>query len=352
MSLGPLMVDIEGLELTAADMKLLQHSLVGGVILFSRNYQDPEQLERLTKSIHELKTPNLLIAVDQEGGRVQRLRNGFTELPAAAIIGSIYDKDKQSAVSLAQRFGWLLAVELRAVGIDFSFAPVLDVFNPKSTVINDRAFHSDPSAIVDIASGFINGLKRGGVAAIGKHFPGHGSVAADSHLELPIDDRSYYDLSQLDLIPFRRLAEKLQGVMPAHVLYPKVDNVAAGFSPVWIQKILREEYQFQGVVFSDDLSMKGALSAGDIVERAVAAKNAGCDMVLVCNDRASVHELITKWRPDSDPVGQVRLMRLHGKAATLARADFSLNDEWLSAHNEIQNLTLAPSLELGDDTPA
>ncbi len=352
MSLGPLMVDIEGLELTKPDIELLQHPLVGGVILFSRNYQDPQQLKRLAKRIHELKTPNLLIAVDQEGGRVQRLRSGFTELPAAAVIGSIYDEDKPRAVSLAERFGWLLAVELRAVGIDFSFAPVLDVFNSKSSVINDRAFHSDPSAIVEIASAFISGLKRGGVAAIGKHFPGHGSVEADSHLELPIDDRSFYDLSNADLVPFRRLAAKLQGVMPAHVLYPKVDHVAAGFSSVWIQKILRGEYQFQGVVFSDDLSMAGAVSAGDIVERAVAAKQAGCDMILVCNDRASVQQLIAKWRPDSDPLGQVRLMRLHGKAVTLERADFSLNNEWLSVHYDIQNLTPSPSLDLGDDTPA
>ena len=346
------MVDIEGVELDPTDVDLLRHPLVGGVILFARNYQDPEQLARLTRHIHEIKTPNLLIAVDQEGGRVQRLRNGFTELPAAAAIGSFYDDDKQKAIALAERCGWLLAVELRAVGIDFSFAPVLDLFTEKSTVINDRAFHKDPAAIVDIAGGFIAGLKRGGVAAIGKHFPGHGSVAADSHLELPVDERSYYDISHLDLIPFRRLAGKLQGVMPAHVLYPKVDNVAAGFSRVWIQQILREEFNFQGVVFSDDLTMKGALTAGNIIERADAAKNAGCDMILVCNDRPSVIQLIAGWRPESDPLGQVRLMRLHGKAAALKRRDFANNEEWLSTHHDIQNLTPMPSLDLGDDTPA
>lgn len=352
MSLGPLMVDIEGLVLEPADIEVLKHPLVGGIILFSRNYHDPEQLAQLTKSIHEIKTPKLLIAVDQEGGRVQRFRSGFTELPAAAVIGAFYDDDKKYALALAERCGWLLAVELRSVGIDFSFAPVLDLFNIKSTVINDRAFHKEPGAVVDIAGAFISGLKRGGVAAIGKHFPGHGTVAADSHLELPVDERSYYDLSHLDLIPFRRLAEKLQGVMPAHVLYPKVDNVAAGFSTVWIQQILREEYNFQGVVFSDDLSMKGALAAGSIIERAQAAKNAGCDMLLVCNDRGSVTKLLTSWAPESDPLGQVRLMRLHGKAASLSRTEYSKNDDWLFTQQEIQNLTSTPSLDLGDDTPA
>ena len=346
------MVDIEGVELDSTDIDLLKHPLIGGVILFSRNYRDPEQLISLTKQIHEIKTPNLLIAVDQEGGRVQRLRNGFTEIPAAATIGSVYDENKQKALALAERCGWLLAVELRAVGIDFSFAPVLDLFTEKSTVINDRAFHKDPAAIVDIAGSFVAGLKRGGVAAIGKHFPGHGSVEADSHLELPVDERSYYDISHLDLIPFRRLAEKLQGVMPAHVLFPQVDRVPAGFSRVWIQQILREEFNFQGVVFSDDLTMKGALAAGDIIERATAAKNAGCDMILICNDRVSVNQLVAGWHPESDPLGQVRLMRLHGKAPILERGDFATNAEWLAIHEELMNLTPMPSLDLGDDAPA
>lgn len=346
------MVDIAGTQLQPVDIDVLNHPLVGGVILFSRNYENPDQLARLTESIHAIKKPQLLIAVDQEGGRVQRFRSGFTEIPAASTFGSFYDTDKEYAFGLSERCGWLLGVELRSVGVDFSFAPVLDLLNPKSTVISERAFHRDPVAVVEIANAFIAGLQRGGVAAIGKHFPGHGTVVADSHLELPIDDRSYYDLSNSDLIPFGRLASKLQGVMPAHVLYPQVDNVAAGYSKIWIQQILRQEYSFQGVVFSDDLSMQGALAAGNIVARADAAKNAGCDMLLVCNDRTSVNKLLAAWRPDSDPLGQVRLMRLHGKSPEIKRARLSTHKQWLSAHNEIENLTQAPSLDLGDDAPA
>lgn len=352
MSLGPLMVDIAGLELTGEDTQLLQNPLVGGVILFSRNYESREQLSALTASIHELRAPKLLIAVDQEGGRVQRFRDGFTELPPAAIFGSLFETNSEKGLRLAERTAWLLGVELRSVDIDFSFTPVLDVFNPQSSVINDRAFHRDPNIVVDIARAFISGLHRGGVAAIGKHFPGHGTVIADSHLELPVDERSYYDISQSDLVPFRRLAEKLEGVMPAHVLYPKVDNVAAGYSKVWVQNILRQECGFQGVVFSDDLSMQGALGAGDIVARADAAKRAGCDMLLVCNDRPSVMQLINAWKPGADPVSQVRLIRLHGKSPAINRPDYPNDREWQATHDELDKLNVNPSLALGDDAPA
>ena len=352
MSLGPLMVDIAGLSLTKEDAQLLQHPLVGGIILFSRNYEDREQLSRLSSEIHALRMPKLLIAVDQEGGRVQRFRSGFTELPPAAVIGSIYDEDKQRGLNLAERCGWLLGVELREVGVDFSFAPVLDLFNSQSSVINDRAFHRDPESVVELARSFVAGLHRGGVAAIGKHFPGHGTVTADSHHELPVDERSYYDIANSDLVPFRRLATKLEGIMPAHVLYPQVDNVAAGYSKVWIQEILRRECEFQGVVFSDDLSMKGAHTAGDIVARADAAKNAGCDVLLVCNDRPSVNRLINSWKPGADPLSQVRLIRLHGKPPRIAQSNFREDEQWQAAHQEIDRLNKNPSLDLGDDAPA
>ena len=352
MSLGPLMVDIAGLELSQEDVRLLEHPLIGGVILFSRNFESIDQLLALTQNIHEIRKPKLLIAVDQEGGRVQRFRTGFTELPPAATLGRFFDEDTQNGLHLAQRCGWLLGVELRAVGVDFSFAPVLDVFSDKSSVINDRAFHRDPTVIVQIAKAFIEGLHNGGVAAIGKHFPGHGTVSADSHHELPVDERRYYDISNHDLVPFRRLAEKLEGVMPAHVLYPKVDRVAAGFSKVWIQQILREEYGFQGVVFSDDLSMKGAEKAGDILSRATAAKAAGCDMLLVCNDRPAVKQLLANWEPGVDPLSQVRLIRLHGKPSQLKDINFAQDDQWLAAHTELQRLNQTPSLDLGDDSPA
>ena len=352
MSLGPLMVDIAGLSLSKEDVQLLQHPQVGGIILFSRNFENREQLARLTAQIHDLRTPKLLIAVDQEGGRVQRFRSGFTELPPASVIGSIYDEERERGLDLAESCGWLLGVELRSVGVDFSFAPVLDLFNAHSTVINDRAFHHEPEAVVEIARAFIAGLHRGGVAAIGKHFPGHGTVVADSHHELPIDERSYYDISNTDLLPFRRLASKLEGIMPAHVLYPQVDNVAAGYSRIWIQEILRRECEFQGVVFSDDLSMKGAHTAGDIVARAEAAKNAGCDMLLVCNDRPSVNRLLNSWTPGADPLSQVRLIRLHGKPPQIAQKNFLKDKQWLAAHQEIERLNKTPSLDLGDDAPA
>ena len=346
------MIDIAGLNLTREDHQLLQHPLVGGIILFSRNYESREQLTELTASIHALRTPKLLIAVDQEGGRVQRFRRGFTELPPAAELGLFYDEDKGHGLSLAEHCGWLLGVELRTAGVDFSFAPVLDLFNPHSTVINDRAFHRDPAAVVEIARAFIGGLHRGGVAAIGKHFPGHGTVVADSHHELPVDERSFYDIANSDLVPFRRLVSKLEGIMPAHVLYPKVDNVPAGYSQRWIKEILRKEYEFQGVVFSDDLSMKGAHTAGDILARAEAAKNAGCDMLLVCNDRQSVNKLITNWKPGVDPLSQVRLIRLHGKPPQIREKNFLKDPEWQAAHRELDRLNKNPSLDLGDDAPA
>ncbi|MEM7467345.1 MAG: beta-N-acetylhexosaminidase, partial [Pseudomonadota bacterium] len=301
---------------------------------------------------HNLRTPKLLVAVDQEGGRVQRFRQEFTELPPAAVFGSIYDEEPIEALRLAEQCAWLLAQEIAAVGVDFSFAPVLDRYNRSSTVINDRAFHEQVEVVVDIARAFIAGLHSGGVAAVGKHFPGHGTVIADSHHELPVDDRSYYDISAADLIPFRRLAQKLEGMMPAHVLYPQVDRLPAGFSKVWIKDILRGECDFKGAVFSDDLSMKGAHAEGDIFARADAAKNAGCDMLLVCNDRPAVKQLLVSWKSESDPLSQVRLIRLHGKTQENASEKLRQDDTYLAIKSELESLNQNPSLNLGDDAPA
>lgn len=279
-----LMLDLEGLALDAEERELLAHPAVGGLILFSRNYQEPDQLYRLVHEVRAIR-PELLIAVDQEGGRVQRFRTEFTRLPPMASLGRYYQRDPAAAVYAADLLGELMADELRAFDIDISFAPVLDLDFGTSSVIGDRAFHAEPEAVIALAGAFMDGMARAGMAATGKHFPGHGHVAADSHLELPEDPRTLEQL-QADLAPFRALAPRLEGIMPAHVRYAAVDEQPAGFSRHWLGRILRGEYGYRGVIFSDDLGMAGAAVAGGFEQRAEAALNAGCDMVLACNDRA------------------------------------------------------------------
>ena len=295
--LGPLMIDIAGTELTDLDRDRLRHRLVGGIILFSRNYASTEQLTRLCAEIHALRTPRLLIAVDHEGGRVQRFREGFTRLPPMRRLGEVWDERRDEALATARAVGLVLGFELRRRGVDFSFTPVLDLDYGASSVIGDRAFHRDPSVVSELAGSLIDGLHDAGISACGKHFPGHGFVAADSHVAVPVDGRSLERLAE-DMEPYRRLS--LDAVMPAHVIYPEVDERPAGFSPVWLAK-LRDEFAFDGVIFSDDLSMEGASVAGDIVARARAAWNAGCDMLLVCNSPEAVGELLSRWQPGTDP---------------------------------------------------
>src|SRR3954447_5241959 len=269
MPLGPIMLDIGGTRLTPADREKLEHPLVGGVILFTRNYSSFEQLAQLTAEIHALRTPPLLIAVDHEGGRVQRFREGFTRLPPMRELGIIWDEHPATARHLAKAAGFVLAAELRAAGVDFSFTPVLDMDYGQSTVIGDRAFHSAPRVIAELAHHLVSGLKLGGMAAVGKHFPGHGYIEADSHTELPIDHRSYHDIETNDLIPFRKLIDfGLPAIMPAHVIYPQVDSRPAGFSEIWLKEILRKNLGFEGCIFSDDLSMEGAAGAGGPLQRA------------------------------------------------------------------------------------
>jgi beta-N-acetylhexosaminidase len=301
------MIDIEGLALTDLDRQRLAHPLVGGLILFSRNYASPEQLESLCAEIHAIREPRLPIAVDHEGGRVQRFREGFTRLPAMRLLGQFWDTDRSAAIVAARDIGYVLAAELRARGVDLSFVPVLDLDYGTSAVIGDRAFHRQPAAVVELAGALIEGLRQAGMAACGKHFPGHGWVSADSHVAIPVDDRDYAVIAADDLEPYRLL--KLDGVMPAHVIYPKVDANPAGFSKVWIAK-LRNEFGCDGVIFSDDLSMEGASVAGGIVERATAAWTAGCDMLLVCNSPALVEELLLNWSIQPDPVRRRRVERL------------------------------------------
>lgn len=314
MSLGPVMVDIAGLELSPGERERLRHPLVGGVILFARNYESPEQVTALVDAIHRLREPQLLVAVDQEGGRIQRFRAGFSALPAGAVLGALYDENPRRAKRMADACGWLMAAELRAVGVDFSFAPVLDLSRGMSSVIGDRAFHANPEVVAELAHAYMTGMARAGMAATGKHFPGHGAVAADSHLSLPIDERLYADIYVEDLVPFERLIHfGLAAIMPAHVLYSRVDRQPAGFSVFWLQQVLRQELGFQGVIFSDDLSMAGAEGAGGMLERARAALAAGCDMVLVCNDPAGADQVLDGLGAYDNPVSHLRLMRMHGR---------------------------------------
>ena len=314
MTLGPVMLDIFGTELSAEESELLRHPLVGGVILFARNFESPQQLIALTQAIHAVRQPPLLIAVDHEGGRVQRFREGFTRIPPMRRLGELWDQHPQSARRLAHQTGYVLAAELRACGVDFSFTPVLDVDYGESRVIGDRAFHRDPQAIAELAHHLMLGLKEAGMGAVGKHFPGHGFVAADSHLDIPVDERDFADLQLFDIEPFRQMTHfGLAAIMPAHVIYPKVDDQPAGFSAKWLKGILRGELGFDGMIFSDDLSMEAAKAGGDVVTRAHAALEAGCDMVLMCNDATAAQELLAGLQYTMPAVSLARLTRMHGK---------------------------------------
>ncbi|HKJ75675.1 MAG TPA: beta-N-acetylhexosaminidase [Gammaproteobacteria bacterium] len=346
MSLGPVMVDLEGTALQPEERELLCHPRVGAVILFSRNYESPEQLRALLAEIHALRHPRLLVAVDHEGGRVQRFREGFTHLPPARLFGDIYDHDRARALRLAERCGWLMAVELRAVGVDFSLAPVLDVDEGRSRVIGDRSFHRDPEVVAELARAYIEGMHRAGMAATGKHFPGHGAVEGDSHHTLPEDPRDLTDLELRDLVPFRRLAgAELAAVMPAHVVYPRVDPEPAGYSRFWLREVLRRRLGFQGLVFSDDLSMEGAAGVGGMPERAEAALAAGCDMVLVCNDREGAVKVVDGLGVRDDAVLHARLARMHGRHE-VAPAVLHRDPAWREASHVLRDLADNPSLDL------
>src|SRR5690554_3305245 len=309
---GPVMVDVAGPSLTDHERERLRHPLVGGVILFSRNFTDRAALTALCAEIHALREEPLLIAVDHEGGRVQRFRaDGFTALPCMRDLGSLWDANQQAAMRAATAVGYVLAAELRACGVDLSFTPVLDLDYGVSKVIGDRAFHRDPAVVAMLARGLIQGLGGAGMAACGKHFPGHGAVEADSHHEIPVDGRDLEQIMQEDAAPYGWLGDLvLPSVMPAHVIYPQVDAAPAGFSRVWVQEILRRRLGYDGVVFSDDLTMEGATVAGDILARAQAALTAGCDMVLVCNRPDLADELLQRLQFTPPPESLARLARL------------------------------------------
>jgi beta-N-acetylhexosaminidase len=335
------MLDVEGVVLTDADRARLCHPLCGGVILFARNYESPQQIASLTAAIHGLRSPALLIGVDHEGGRVQRFRDGFTPIPPMRALGRLHDAHPHQATRLAESIGFVIGAEVRSCGVDFSFTPVLDVDHGSSTVIGNRAFHDDPDVISLLARALVRGLKLAGVAAVGKHFPGHGFIAADSHREIPVDDRSYEEIAACDLEPFVRLAESgLAAIMPAHVIYPKVDERPAGFSPVWIKDVLRGRLRFDGVVFSDDLSMEGAAAVGGILDRAHAALEAGCDMVLVCNDPAAADEVLAHLRWEPSPVSLARLARMHGRGSSRTSVQLREDPDYVRAVHDIGGIAV------------
>ena len=353
MALGPVMVDLEGTRLTTEERELLCHPNVGGVILFARNHVDADQLAALTAEIHALRDPHLLIAVDQEGGRVQRFRTGFTRLPPMARLGERHDVSPEAADQEARTLGWLLAAELLAVGVDLSFAPVLDLQRGISAVIGDRALHTDAEVVARLGAALVQGMGEAGMAAVGKHFPGHGSIAPDSHHEQPVDERPRAELMRDDVVPFARLAQQgLAGVMPAHVVYPAVDRVPAGFSSVWLNDILRGELGFGGAVFSDDLSMAGAGTDRACAERASQALEAGCDMVLVCNHRAGAIETVEALPRCDRPMTVARLMRMHGHAAPGVGPRLERTRAWRTARATVDGLGHPddPELDLGGDT--
>ena len=346
MSLGPLMVDVAGTELAPGDLEVLRHPLVGGVILFTRNYRDPAQLQALVSALHAARTPPLIVAVDQEGGRVQRFRSGFSVLPAARRIGHEYDLDPRAGLDLARHMGWLMAAELRACGVDLSFAPCVDLDYGVSEVIGDRSFHANASVVSQLAVSYMHGMRDAGMAATAKHFPGHGAVKADSHTAAPVDRRELVDMGD-DLTPYRRLiANGLPAVMISHVLFPAVDtDSVASVSSRWIRDVLRGELGFQGVVFSDDMSMAGAAVAGDIVMRTKRALGAGCDMVLICNSRPSVMTVLDRLDVDPEPASHLRLVRMRGRDGQ-SRDELMASAQWQECRAELERCSKPPALKL------
>lgn len=328
LAIGPIMIDIEGQSLTALDKEKIAHPNTGALILFSRNYENPEQIASLVKNIRSARNGDILIAVDQEGGRVQRFQTGFTRLPAAGRYGE--------QPELAESAGWLMATELLAVGVDFSFAPVLDVDCGVSEIIGNRSFSQDGELAANLASAFRKGMNKAGMAATGKHFPGHGAVALDSHLTLPVDNRDLDTIRRQDLLPFQRLiAEGLEAIMPAHVVYPQIDELPAGFSAIWLQQILRKELGFDGAIFSDDLSMEGAASVGGFHERAGLAQQAGCDMLLVCNNPTAAEQVLDSIAIKRDANRERRLQGMRGQSKT-ERGQLLKSNEWQQVAKQIK----------------
>lgn len=335
--MGPIMMDVHGTSLNSEDKELIEHPLVGGLILFARNYESPEQISALTQSIRTVKQ-DMLIAVDHEGGRVQRFRKHFSKIPAMGQLLSLCKDNVKEASLLAYHCGVLIAKEVQSVGVDISFAPVLDI-NDISQVIGDRAFGKTPDIVEILADGFISGMHTAGMKVTGKHFPGHGSVEADSHVALPVDSRTKQDIFTHDMTPFQHLIErnKIDALMPAHVIYPNVDSLSVGFSSRWLQEVLRESLGFQGVIFSDDLSMEGASTIGGFIERSEAAQYAGCDMLLVCNNRTACVDVIDNANLVVNKESVVRLKKMQMKGATTSNFESLFEDAVWAESNKVLN---------------
>jgi beta-N-acetylhexosaminidase len=327
------MFDLQGYQLQADEIARLESPAAGGIILFTRNYQNPEQLQNLIRDIRQIR-PGLLIAVDHEGGRVQRFQEGFTRLPPAACYRSQPDGE-----NLARKAGWLMAMELRSFGVDFSFAPVLDVEAGLSQIIADRAFASEAAEVARLAAAFMHGMHTAGMAATGKHFPGHGHVAADSHLELPVDTRSHQAILEQDIHPFKALIDRgLEAIMPAHVVYPAVDHEPAGYSKIWLQGCLRAELGFKGLIFSDDLSMAGAETAGSYGARAHKALQAGCDMVLVCNAPDAAQEVLEATVGLADSAERSQRLHIMCGRFPVDRSRLLASPAWQQAVHSLEQL--------------
>jgi beta-N-acetylhexosaminidase len=341
------MVDLAGFELADQERDMLHHPQVGGVILFTRNFASMNQISQLVNAIHAVRDPQLLVAVDQEGGQVQRFREGFMRIPPAQRFGAHYDQNPKQAQALAETAGWIIAVELRAIAVDFSFTPVLDLSHGISGVIGDRAYHRSPEVVADLAHHVMLGMRRAGMQAVAKHFPGHGAVREDSHEQLPIDGRRVVDIMSDDLLPFERMIHYgLSGIMPAHVIYTQADSQPAGYSSFWLKTVLRKQLGFQGAIFSDDLNMAAAHGVGSCAERAKAALEAGCDMVLICNDPTGANNALEALEGYDNPASQLRLARFHGHRR-LNYTDLRMSQEWQSAVRTIQSFSDNPSnLEL------
>lgn len=348
---GPITLDVVGLELNAEDRRRISHPLTGGVILFGRNFSHRKQLTKLTADIKKLR-PDVLISIDHEGGRVQRCKkDGFTHLPAMRKLGALWSVKNTSAhladsaaqaMAAATACGYVLAAELRACGVDFSFTPVLDLDFGRSDVIGDRAFSRDPQIVFALAKSLNEGLRLASMANCGKHFPGHGWAEADSHVAIPVDERSLELILQEDAKPYEWLDLSLAAVMPAHVIYPKVDQHPAGFSKIWLHSILRQELGFEGVIFSDDLSMEGASVAGSVVKGAEMALDAGCDAVLICNRPDLADQLLTKLKVSKPKLAEssIRLQRLMPASPALAWDDLQSEAQYLHAKGLLKQFKL------------
>ncbi|GFO71430.1 beta-N-acetylhexosaminidase [Bathymodiolus japonicus methanotrophic gill symbiont] len=333
LPVGPIMIDISGTMLSPYDIEKITHPNTGGVILFTRNYAEPRQVAELCKQIKAARNGPILIAVDQEGGRVQRFQNGFTRLPPVAAF--------TENPELSEEAGWLMAAELLVLGVDFSFAPVLDIDCGVSQIIANRSFSPDPELTCQLASSFTKGMRSAGMAATGKHFPGHGAVALDSHLTLPIDKRDLDTINSKDILPFKQLInEGLEGIMPAHVVYPAIDELPAGFSAIWINEILRKQLSFNGAVFSDDLSMEGAACVGDFDERAKLARQAGCDMILVCNNESAAEQVLESTPIEHNAIRDQRLLAMLGKSSLTAQ-ELKQSSRWKTASQQLTQLSSA-----------